>query len=82
VVFVVDDLAAWLIGLLADADRKKLNTLVLGDAQQRALQQAAIAAAQGTADELSPVDAQQAGQIAIVISEVFRALVPDACGVP
>ncbi len=40
-VFVVDDLAAWLIALLADAGRKKLTTLLLGDAQQRALQQAA-----------------------------------------
>jgi hypothetical protein len=30
VVFVVDDLAAWLAGLLADAGRKKLTTLVLG----------------------------------------------------
>ena len=30
VVFVVDDLAGWLVGLLADAGRKKLTTLVLG----------------------------------------------------
>jgi hypothetical protein len=42
VVFVVDDLAAWLVGLLADAGRKKLTTLVLGGAQERALQQAAM----------------------------------------
>ena len=42
-VFVVDDLAAWLVGLLADAGRKKLTTLVLGGAQERALQQAADA---------------------------------------
>ena len=78
VVFVVDDLAAWLVGLLADAGRKKLTTLVLGDAQERALQQAAIAAVQDTAGELSPSDGQRAGQIAMVISEVFRAPVPDA----
>ena len=77
-VFVVDDLAAWLVGLLADAGRKKLTTLVLGDAQERALQQAAIAAAQDTTDELSPSDSQRAGQIVMVISEVFRAPVPDA----
>ena len=77
-VFVVDDLAAWLVGLLADAGRKKLTTLVLGDAQERALQQAAIAAVQDTADELSPSDGQRAGQIAMVISEVFRAPVPGA----
>ena len=77
-VFVVDDLAAWLVGLLADAGRKKLTTLVLGDAQERALRQAAIAAVQDTAGELSPSDGQRAGQIAMVISEVFRAPVPDA----
>ena len=77
-VFVVDDLAAWLVGLLADAGRKKLTTLVLGDAQERALRQAAIAAVQDTADELSPSDGQRAGQIAMVISEVFRAPMPDA----
>ena len=77
-VFVVDDLAGWLVGLLADAGRKKLTTLVLGDAQERALQQAASAAVQDTAGELSPSDGQRAGQIAMVISEVFRAPVPDA----
>jgi len=78
VVFVADDLAAWLVGLLADAGRKKLTALVLGDAQERALEQAAIAAARDTAGELSPSDGQRAGQIAMVISEVFRAPVPDA----
>ena len=41
VVFVADDLAAWLVGLLADAGRKKLTTLVLGTDQERALRQAA-----------------------------------------
>ena len=77
-VFVVDALAGWLVGLLADAGRKKLTTLVLGDAQERALQQAAIAAVQDTTAELSPSDDQRAGQIAMVIREVFRAPVPDA----
>jgi hypothetical protein len=78
VVFVVDDLAAWLVGLLADAGRKKLTKLVLGDAQERALQQAVIAAVQDTADELSPSDGQRAGQIVMVINQVFHAPVPDA----
>ena len=77
-VFVVDDLAAWLVGLLADAGRKKLTNLVLGDAQDRALRQAAAAAVQDTADELSPSDSHRAGQIAMVISESFRAPAPDA----
>ena len=71
-------LRAWLVGLLADAGRKKLTTLVLGDEQERALRQAATAAVQDTADEMSPSDGQRAGQIAMVISEVFRAPVPDA----
>ena len=67
-VFVVDDLAAWLVGLLADAGRKKLTTLVLGSEQDRALRQAATAAVQDTADELSHAGSEQAGQIAMVIS--------------
>ena len=71
-VFVVDALAGWLVGLLADAGRKKLTAVVLGDAQERALQQAAIVATQDTADELSPSDGQRAGQIVMVINEVFR----------
>jgi len=75
VVFVVDDVGAWLVGLLADAGRKRLTSLVLGDAPERTLQQAAIAAAQDTADELSPSDNQRAGQI--VITEVFRTPGPD-----
>ena len=32
-VFVADALAGWLVGQLADAGRKKLTSLVLGDAQ-------------------------------------------------
>jgi len=78
VVFVVDDFAAWLIGLLADAGRKKLTTLVLGSDQQRELQQAAAIAIRNTAGELSPSDGQRAEQIAMVVDEVFRAPVTDA----
>ena len=78
VVFVADDLAAWLVGLLADAGRKKLTTLVLGSDQERALRQAATAAVQATADEMSPSGGERAGQLAMVISEVFREPMPDA----
>jgi hypothetical protein len=46
VVFVADDLGAWLVGLLADAGRKKLTALVLGGDQERALRKAAVAAVQ------------------------------------
>ena len=72
VVFVADDLGAWLVGLLADAGRKKLTAMVLGSDQERALRQAATAAVQATADEMSPSGGEQAGQLAMVISEVFR----------
>jgi hypothetical protein len=40
VVFVADDLGAWLVGLLADAGRRKLVAFVLGDEQERALRHA------------------------------------------
>ena len=78
VVFVADDLGAWLVGLLADAGRKKLTALVLGSDQERALRQAATAAVQATADEMSPSGSEQAGQLAMVISEVFHEPLPGA----
>ena len=77
-VFVADDLGAWLIGLLADAGRKKLTTLVLGSEQERALRQAATAAIQVTAAQLAPPGEERAEQLAMVVSEVFREPVPDA----
>ena len=42
--FIADDLAAWLTGLLADAGRKKLTNMVLGTDLDRALVSAAEAA--------------------------------------
>ena len=77
-VFVADDLGAWLVGLLADAGRKRLTALVVGSDQERALRQAATAAVQATAEVLSPSDAERTAQIAMVISEVFREPMPDA----
>lgn len=71
--FVADDLGAWLVGLLADAGRRRLVSWVLGTEQERALRQAATVAVQRTAAELCPNDDKQAGQLAIVISEVFTA---------
>jgi hypothetical protein len=76
--FVADDLGAWLIGLLADAGRKKLTTLVLGSDQERALRQAAAAAIESTASELAPTSSDQDEQLAMVVSEVFRQPGPDA----
>ena len=52
-VFVADDVGAWLVGLLADAGRKKLTTLALGDEQQRALRHAATSAVLATAVDLA-----------------------------
>ena len=77
-VFVADDLGAWLVGLLADASRKKLTALVLGSDQERALRRAATAAVQATADEMSSSGGERAEQLAMVISEVFREPMPDA----
>jgi len=77
VVFVADDLGAWLVGVVADAGRRKLTALVLGSDQERALRRAAAAAVQNTAAEVSQ-SADQAVQFAMVISEAFREPVPDA----
>jgi hypothetical protein len=44
VAFVADDLGAWLVGLLADAGRRRLVSFVLGDEQERTLHQACRAA--------------------------------------
>ena len=70
--FVADALGGWLVGQLADAGRKKLTELVLGSEQERALRQAAAAAVWATAEEMSPSGGEQAGQVAMVISEIFR----------
>ena len=74
-VFVADDLGAWLVGLLADASRKKLTMLVLGSDQERELRRAASAAVQATAADVSR-SGEHAGQLAMVISEVFREPLP------
>ena len=74
-VLVADDLAAWLVGLLADAGRKKLTTLILGSDQERALRGAAEAAVESTATQLAPA---ASGQLAMVVGEVFRNPAPDA----
>jgi hypothetical protein len=78
VVFVADDLASWLIGLIADAGRKRLTTVLLGTDQDRAVRSAATAAVQLTASELSPDDDEQAEHVALVISQVFSKPMPDA----
>ena len=53
-----------------------MTTWVLGSEQERALRQAATAAVQLTARELDPSGGAQAGQLEMVVSEVFEP-VPD-----
>jgi hypothetical protein len=72
VTFVADDLAAWLVGLLADRVRLRFTTLVLGTEQQRALRPAATAAVEQVGREVRPGDDKQAEHVALVINEVFR----------
>ena len=74
--FVADDLGAWLVGLLADAGHNKLTAWVLGTDQERALRSAATAAVRLTAEELRPDNDGQAEQVALVISQFFREPVP------
>jgi Tetratricopeptide repeat len=71
VVFVADDLVSWLVGRLADAGYKKLSTALRGSEQDRALKQAATAAVQATAIEISPSDDERAGRFAVLMSEAF-----------
>jgi hypothetical protein len=77
VVFVADDLGAWLVGLLADAGRRKLTAVVLGSDQQRALRKAAADAVQDTVVEMN-LSAEQTGRLAMVIGKAFRKPVQDA----
>ena len=75
--FAADDLAAWLVGALADAGRRRLTTWVIGSDQERELRQAATAAVQLTVQELRPQGGERAEELARVISQVFEAPVPD-----
>lgn len=82
-VFVADDLGAWLVGALADAGRRKLATFVLGSDQERALRSAATAAVRLTAGELCPGDPERAEHVSRVISQVFSEAMPGrAAGRP
>jgi fructose/tagatose bisphosphate aldolase len=70
-VFVADDLGAWLVAVLAEAGRRRLAALVLGSEQERALRQVATSAVQLTAQELRPDDRTQADGLALIIGQVF-----------
>ena len=77
-VFVADDLAAWLIFISADGGRKKLTGLILGDDQKRSLRPAAAAAVRLTAAELCPGDTRRAEELAIMISQLFKIPLQEA----
>jgi hypothetical protein len=78
VVFVADDLGAWLVAVLADAGRRRLTQFMLGSDQDRALRQAGAAAVLLTGQEMCPESGERAEQLAMVISQVFSPPVPDA----
>jgi hypothetical protein len=77
-VFIADDLGAWLVAALAEAGRNRLVTWARGSDQERALRQAADAAVQACAVAAIPAGSDGAEQLALVIGEVFSAAVPDA----
>ena len=70
-VFIADDLGAWLVGQLADAGRRRLSAMMLGSELERALRQAATAAVRLTSQELCPAGGVQAEQLALVLTQVF-----------
>src|SRR5262249_39371013 len=78
VAFIVDDLAAWLIGLLADRARKRLTTALLRSDQERALVSATTAAVRLTARELSPGNDERAENVAMVVRQLFSQSTPEA----
>jgi hypothetical protein len=71
--FVVDDLVAWLLGLLADSGRRGLATIFLGSPLEIALRSAAEEALRLTAIEVNHGKEADAAQMAMVLGEVFRA---------
>jgi len=71
-VFVVDDLAGWLIGRLADAGYQKLTTLLRGSDQARALKPAVRAAVQATVAQIGPFGGEEADRVAEQINKAFR----------
>ena len=74
VALVADDLGAWLIGLLADAGRRKLVTFVLGDEQERALHRACQAAL----TETSPTLTSPRAKLGVDCAELEQRAVGDA----
>jgi hypothetical protein len=70
-VFMAGGLGDWLIGVLADAGRRRVTRLILGSDQEQALRKAAADAIHLTATGLRPDDAEEAGRVEAVLSQVF-----------
>ena len=77
-VFVADDLAAWLIFVLAEGGRKKLTSLIFGDDPERALRPTATAAVQLAAEELCLGDVARGEELAIMVGPLFKTPAPRA----
>lgn len=75
--FVADDLGAWLVGVIADAGRKKLVEFVVGTEQERALRHVATAAVELTAQDLRSASGQSTEDVARVINQVFDTPLPE-----
>ena len=75
-VFIADDLAAWLVGFRR-CRPQEVTTVVLGDKQQRSLRSAATVAVRRTAEEVCSSDPKQVNHAAMIISQVFSEPVPD-----
>jgi len=76
-VFLVDDLTAWLVGVLADQGVKQLVNATLGDDLQRALPAVIRRAVDLTTTDLCPDDRERADELARLISTRFRKRKPD-----
>jgi hypothetical protein len=76
--FVTGVFATWLLEQLADAGRKRLTTLLLGDEQERAVRVAASAAIGLTAERFHPAGGRPTEHLAMVIDQVFAEPVPAA----
>jgi len=76
-VFVVDDLAAWLVGALADEGLKQLINLTLGDDLTRALSPAIRRAVKDTTAQLCSQNREQADQLADTLNKCFKTRKPD-----
>jgi tetratricopeptide (TPR) repeat protein len=75
-VFLAEAFAGWLVSYLADASRRGLSSRLVGNKLEVALQEAATAAIQATAQELRPQpapanEAQASDHLAHVIDHVF-----------